>query len=263
MKKQTKQTKTRIHEYTNELELKSLLIRLKNSKLNLNLSKNDKRVQELLETYKKIYPLKGTKAKKLRDKLKDRIIRDSEKYCISDISYNKFGEIILMMIRRILTKPNFAGYTYKSDFYSDSVYKILKYCHNFDHTKVSEISKREVNAFAYISQIIHNSIIYIINIKNKENQDLKNRIDEEISDNLIFSSLYQKTANESTYEKEIKNLRPEIELKEITNLLQQLKDIKEKYPDGVKILYPHNYIISFDEYNALKPYLKGVDLIKL
>ena len=76
------------------------------------------------------------------------------------------------MIKKILTKPQFSGYSFKDDFYSDASYKILKYIHNFDHTKKSKITGLYVNAFSYVSQIIHNSIIYIIGEHKKYNSRL-------------------------------------------------------------------------------------------
>ena len=80
------------------------------------------------------------------------------------------------MINRIMTKPQFSGYTYKDDFTSDAVFKILKYLDNFDHTLISKTSGQHVNAFAYITQIIHNSIMYIINTKKAEQDFIKSQI---------------------------------------------------------------------------------------
>ena len=82
------------------------------------------------------------------------------------------------MIKKILTKPQFSGYSFKDDFYSDASYKILKYIHNFDHTKTSKITGLHVNAFSYVSQIIHNSIIYIIGEHKKYNSRLQDEYEK-------------------------------------------------------------------------------------
>jgi len=164
------------HDYTCELELKSLLIREKNSKLELqnNSIRTNKRINELINLFVKLNTdkfqksLNSKKVKSLQNKIKDTIIKRSELVSIDRNSHERFGEIILLMIKNILKKPNFSGYTWKEDFYSDATYRVLKYLHNFNHTKTSEKTGQSVNAFSYISQIIHNSIVYIINTNNQE-----------------------------------------------------------------------------------------------
>lgn len=230
------------HDYTSETELKSLLIRYKNMKLNLcsDTSLNNE-INLLIEEYKKE-----------KDKeLKLRIIKLSENTCIDDNSRKKFGEIVLLMIKNILKKPNFSGYTWQDDFYSDACYKVLKYAHNFDHTKTSTISNQSVNAFAYISQIIHNSIIFIINKKTSET----NSNDEIIK---IYNKEYGLGDNSdkfSTFEK--------VEEKEIVN--EQINEnvlefIKNYDFNDLKIYnftYSKNLKISIDEYYELRDFLNS------
>jgi len=57
------------------------------------------------------------------------------------------GNCILMISKRLATKPNFSGYTYKEDMISDGIENCLQYMHNFNPEK----SK---NPFAYFTQII-------------------------------------------------------------------------------------------------------------
>lgn len=165
----------KIHNYTSELELKTLIIRLNNkhkysTEYNAKINKYVK-LFEKLDTIKYKKQEQTTKKSKLRKKIKARAIALAEKTSIDRRSYELFGKIIILMINRILTRQQFYSYTYKDDFYSDSVYKILKYIHNFDHKLISKRTGEAVNSFAYVSQIIHNSIIFIIKKNNKINED--------------------------------------------------------------------------------------------
>ena len=167
------------HNYTNELELKSIIIRIQTArKLNKtngsnktitvdskkNISENrkiNKYIQWASNIQKKNF--KDTlKVKRVQNHIKEIVIKKSEVTPIDYKNYERFGAIIMEMVKHILTKPQFRGYTYFDDFMSDSVFKILKYLDNFDHTIISKRSGEPVKAFAYISQIIQNSIIYII-----------------------------------------------------------------------------------------------------
>lgn len=258
------------HNYTSELELTSLLIRIKNERNSTGTKDLNAKINRYVKLHTDLSSMKYSdstmtqKKNAIRHKLKDRIISMSEKTTVDSDSYERFGEIILLMIKNILRKPQFSGYTYKDDFYSDAVYKILKYLHNFDHTKISEISGQNVKAFAYISQYIHNSIIYIINTKKKESDRIKKQIQIEnisydipmnnfelINDNVYFDD----RINESSKEINIDILKID------DSLVQELKRIKSKYKIPINtrlnITYPSEYRISFDEYDELKSVLSS------
>lgn len=175
------------HHYTNELELKSLIIRVKQTRRTDNtvkssqtLARTDKEtikknniINKYIKWYTKILNRKNTnidtsKVKRVQNKLKDKVIKLSEDCCIDKNTYERFGYVIMQMISHIMTKSQFRGYSYQDDFTSDAVYKILKYLDNFDHTKISKISGQNVSAFSYITQIIHNSFLFIILKKKKD-----------------------------------------------------------------------------------------------
>jgi len=168
------------HDYTNELELKTLIIRINNKKEHIGTPSKNKRIDELVNTFaalnKKDYIKKSTDPKRrahIKSLIKDRVIYDSIVTSATQAEEERFGKIIMLMTKNILKKPKFSGYTYKDEFYSDASYKILRYLHNFDHTLTSIRTGDPVNAFAYISQIIHNSIVYIIKKQNKETQKVR------------------------------------------------------------------------------------------
>ena len=170
--------------YVNEVKLKSLTIRVNNKKNNIGDSVHNSRINELVSTFlnliQKSYNDQKITSKKtrLKEHLKRRIVELSEKTQADEVTYNEFAKCILLMIKKILTKPQFSGYSFKDDFYSDASYKILKYIHNFDHTKTSKITGLHVNAFSYVSQIIHNSIIYIIGEHKKYNSRLQDEYEK-------------------------------------------------------------------------------------
>lgn len=259
------------HNYTSELELKSLLIRVKNKNSEKGTLKHNRKINKYVKLYVKINALKYPKGKdrvdlitkknSLKVKLKAKIIELSEGTRIDKDSYENFGAIILLMIKSILTKPNFSGYTYRDDFYSDAVHKILKYLHNFDHTKISERSGTFVNSFAYISQIIHNSVIFIINSKKREQVNIKNQVSTEILNHNLCIKDYE-SHNTSTYE-DTKQVVKVFEYQELEDLIECIKEIREDFTGKVLIKYPKDYRISLEEYDRLKPHLKDTNIERL
>ncbi len=249
------------HNYTTELELKSLLIRIKNERSQIGTPRLNNRINRYIKLFVKINSIKyspSTKKNRIKAKLKAKIIKDSENTYIDKYSYERFGEIILLMIKNILTKPQFSGYTYKDDFYSDAVYKILKYLGNFNHKMISERTGALVNSFAYISQYIHNSILFIINKKKKENERLRMQVQMAHLSHSTKLKIYDtvKSPVEEQYEEtEIKT----VTLTKITNIVDEIikhsKDIDDF--DRINIYYPKYYKITFDDYNKLKPLLKN------
>lgn len=250
------------HNYTSELELKSLLIRIKNDRADLGTTKRNSVINKYVKWHTKINNKKYQNPQKrniTKAKLKDLIVRYSEETRVDRESYERFGEIILLMIKNILKKPQFSGYTYRDDFYSDAVYKILKYLHNFDHTLISERTGTPVNSFAYISQIIHNSILFIINTKKKENTNMKKQIAlESIAHNIkgvhehVQDPLY---SEERVIEELVQEFHIDTIDETLVNTISKMKFTDDR-KTRVVVLYPSDYLITFDEYNELKKYFK-------
>jgi hypothetical protein len=256
------------HNYTSELELKSLLIRIKNKRNGLDNEKDNKKINKYIKWHTAVNTKKyefPSKRNLTKAKLKDKIVSLSVETSTDQKSFERFGEIILLMIKNILKKPQFSGYTYRDDFYSDAVYKILKYLHNFDHRMISERTGQAVNAFAYISQIIHNSIIAIINTKKKEQDNIKKQISMEHLNHEFqisptdYSQLKlwdEKKANEHLDVSIVET----IELREIkTTLVDEIRKLESEIErvTRLNLYYPKDYRISFEEYNELKELLKS------
>lgn len=261
------------HNYTSELELKSLLIRVKNDRKSIGDYTANDRINKYIKWHVAVVAKKYDKPNKrnvLKNKLKDKIIELSERTRINDDSYERFGTIILLMVKNILKKPQFSGYTYKDDFYSDASYKILKYLHNFDHTMISERTGASVNAFAYISQIIHNSILFIINSKKKDLENLRKQIAMETLDHDNQPMLAAMTVWEDRG-RELEDINENIKIETIeltkieTTLVDEIKKLEDDINrvDRIDIYYPKTYLITMDEYSELSPLLKGkVNIIR-
>lgn len=209
------------HHYTDELELKSLLIRLKNTKIitdneqgielrkdeyeTLNLIKENQ-YDERLNSYinndikryikikRKLKDIDQTQTainqkeriREIQDRLKNRIIQNSEITLSDKRSEERLGEIVILMVKNILRKPNFQHEDYHEDFYSDQSYKIFHYMRTFDHTKISPRTGYQVNQFQYISQIIHNSILFVLNQRKKESEKITEFYTENPQSNIQF-----------------------------------------------------------------------------
>lgn len=250
------------HDYTSELELKSLLIRIKNTKEEKGTKTLNSRINKYIKYHTAVKNDKegdSSKRSRIKNKLKERIVRDSEMTAIDTISYERFGEIILLMITNILKKPQFSGYTYRDDFFSDAVYKILKYLHNFDHTKISERTNQSVNSFSYITQIIHNSIIYIINTKNKENDRLKKQVEmENLNHSLQLKTIeiMKSPSYEIEPEENVKDIHITKIDESLTKELESLQDMITQY-DRLNLYYPKDYILEYDEIVSMSELLQG------
>ena len=230
------------HDYTNEIELKSLLIREKVSKLvtskdQEDISSQNTLINEMIQEYLL------TKDKNLANA----IIKLSENTPIDSVSREKFGKIIVLMIQKILTKPNFSGYSWVDEFYSDSCYRVFKYLHNFDHTKISKISGQSVSAFAYISQIIHNAILAIILEHNKEAEE-KNSLSKEYNQNYDVPS---ESNNKSSYE-EAESPKEIIKIDSIDDFFKLQFDNSKNYD----VIYPKTQVISFEQYAKIREVTK-------
>jgi len=71
------------------------------------------------------------------------------------------GESILLICSNLAKKPNFSGYTYKSDMISDAIMDCVAAVDNFD-------PERTNNPFAYFTQIAWNAFIRRIQKEKKQ-----------------------------------------------------------------------------------------------
>jgi hypothetical protein len=93
---------------------------------------------------------------------------------------NYVGECILMIAKRLCTKPNFINYSYKEEMISDGIENCISYIDNFD-------PKKSDNPFAYFTQIIYFAFLRRI-LKEKKQVYIKHKTME---NSMLFNQLVE------------------------------------------------------------------------
>jgi hypothetical protein len=167
----------------------------------------------------------------------------------SNISKEKFGQMLLLMIKNIATMPSFSGYSdnWKTDFFSNAIEKTLLYLDNFDEELLSKRSGDKSKAFAYVTQICFNAFVNIINIRKKEDTFLKDTISLETA-NLDGMKKYSKGQQEDIL------LESKIEEETITSVytktIKKIEDLNQAIIDGVNHINSSNEILISNSENA-------------
>lgn len=259
------------HNYTNELELKSIIIRIQTARklsktegssktITVDSPKNirdNRKINKYIKLVSNLSKKSDTNKERFyafKAKVTDFIIKKSENTPVDNLNYERFGSIIMEMVRHILTKPQFRGYTYYDDFMSDSVFKILKYLDNFDHTIISKRSGEPVKAFAYISQIITNSIIFIIS-KNKKEQDfIKQQLSIQFNNDNILEPWEVKKKTEETLNKDEKEVfvKPKGIIKRIYDVIENEKEFLKDPKSTLIIRCSEMDDVDIDELSAIE-----------
>ena len=170
----------------------------------------------------------------------------------------QFAIQCMLIINNLKKRPQFSGYTsnWTEDYVSNSIYKMLKYIHNFDHTRISKITNQPVSPFAYLTQIAKAAFIEVINRRKNEEMNIKESYQYHELDELI-QNVNRKLNGDNTkdlYDDGIKhyNLRKlDIDGNKFTTLYDMLKFLKERGDRKLKIEYPKKYNLSIEEYNMI------------
>jgi len=93
---------------------------------------------------------------------------------------NYVGECILLIAKRLSTKPNFINYSYRDEMVSDGIENCISYFDNFDPAKSD-------NPFAYFTQIIYFAFLRRIQ-KEKKQVYIKHKTAE---NSMLFNELVQ------------------------------------------------------------------------
>ena len=120
------------------------------------------------------------------------------------------GESILLICNNLAKKPNFSGYTYKSDMISDGIMDCIAAVDNFNPDKTN-------NPFAYFTQIAWNAFLRriqkekkqtYIKMKNFENSFIFSEMQEEGHATQLKSNEYSADVVRSFEDKLTKNKKP-------------------------------------------------------
>lgn len=93
---------------------------------------------------------------------------------------NYVGECILLIAKRLSTKPNFVNYSYREEMVSDGIENCISYFDNFDPSKSD-------NPFAYFTQIIYYAFLRRIQ-KEKKQLYVKHKTAE---NSLLFNEIFE------------------------------------------------------------------------
>lgn len=93
---------------------------------------------------------------------------------------NYVGECILLIAKRLSTKPNFVNYSYREEMISDGIENCISYFDNFDPNKSD-------NPFAYFTQIIYYAFLRRIQ-KEKKQTYIKHKTSE---NSMLFNELVE------------------------------------------------------------------------
>jgi hypothetical protein len=99
------------------------------------------------------------------------------KYRDTGVISEILGAMFLKLATRYTSRPNFAGYSYRDEFISAAVYRMVEQVGKFDVDHPSQ------NPFAYFTQMAHNQILSILN-KEKRQRTMQQRLRAKVWDNL-------------------------------------------------------------------------------
>jgi len=81
---------------------------------------------------------------------------------------DKLGRMFIILSTRYASKPNFSGYSYRSELINSGIVACVAALHKFD-------SAKSENPFAYYTSINHNAFIQILN-KEKKQQKIRDQL---------------------------------------------------------------------------------------
>ena len=98
----------------------------------------------------------------------DELKSDIKEYKETGIMSNELGKKLIKIANRFASKPNFSGYSYKDEFISDGILRMVSQMDkiNLDHPKC--------NPFSYLTQTCFNCFRAKINKEKKYSQTKEN-----------------------------------------------------------------------------------------
>lgn len=115
---------------------------------------------------------------------------------------DRFGEMVLLIATKLMTKSNFSGYSdnWKHDMLSYAITRVLTYCINsFENDRISIRTGNVTKAFSYITDTIKNAFIEVIKDR-KEEQDFINNSIISFDSNSLLNKVYDSVELDFKYE---------------------------------------------------------------
>ncbi len=192
--------------------------------------------------------------REIRNKLRD---LSSETYTNRDS--NLFGHMITTMADKIVTRPQFSGYSMKDEMKSLAITYILLYSNGFDSYKTSTITGQHVSAFSYISTIIFNACIATINKFHKEQRKAKEQWDEHQK----YYDQHGKESNISTIGPEYTTAERIIKFPVLSDgdLIKKIKSITIN--EETEFWIPSDYKINEKEHDFVLKYQYNISIKRI
>ena len=184
-----------------------------------------------------------------------------------------FATYCMLIINNLRKRPQFSGYTtnWTEDYISNSIYKMLKYIHNFDHTRISKITNEPVSPFAYLTQIAKAAFLEVINKRKSEESHIKETFQYQELESLLrnVNSNIENQSSLGTSIEELENGIKEYNLRTMTlegikfdSVYDILLFLQNRGETKISVIYPKKYVISLDEYDKICT-LKPFEIMKL
>jgi hypothetical protein len=240
--------------YVKEEELREEIVKCQKS---MKMQNIDIEINEL-----KSSPITSEIAEQIAElKAKKQSILDAgftEKY-----SKTRFGEMVLQIVQRRATSSKFSGYTYRDEFLSNAIEKILSYAlNNFDDQYINPKTGQGSKAFSYVTEIASRAFVAIINEMNEEAAMMNELVP--------LDSLYQvakgkahlfAVATVASRKKEvIEKIEPDVSVKlkwndglefNETKIMSMYDIVREYEGKKLRVEYPVEYNITIDEYEKI------------
>jgi hypothetical protein len=137
---------------------------------------------------------------------------------------NYLGLCISEIAHGLARKPNFSGYSYKSEMISDAIENCLAYLHSFNPEK-------STNPFAYYTQTCYYAFIRRIDAEKKQSY-VKYK---SMEDHMLFNNINEMSADDQGF---YQSVMSEMEMDKLASLEekygQKKKPAKKKKPVGVE-----------------------------
>ena len=185
-------------------------------------------------------------------------IRSLSSKTYTNINTNTFGEMIILIINRIASRPQFSNYTFIDEMKSLATEHILLYTYKFDPFRQSKISGQYASAFAYISTIVFHAFVATINKYHKEQEKAK-------SDFLETQKLIHREPNKSTWLPDYEVIKRRINLPSLMSIENELLKIMKTTTinESTEFFIPTDYKISKKEQDFVQKYEYNISIRRI
>lgn len=204
----------------------------------------------------------------ITNELKDSLIIEQQdlfsKGYVEKYPKTNFGQMVLDIVRHRAMTSKFASYTYRDEFLSNAIEKIMSYSiNNFDENYVNPKTGVPSKAFSYITEIASRAFVAVINDMKAENEMLNEYLSldsvyQHLSENHKNGEMFVNSPTKSKQEEPKDTHSIELDLKWEDGLTFEDKRYSTLYEllleyenHKLKVIYPNEYKIDIEEYSKI------------